>query len=391
MIQMKSCKNDKTVLHMIDTTGPGGAETVFIQLADLLRSKGYRSLVVIRGPGWVKDELERRGLHPIVLDAKGSFAAGFLIQLIRLAKQEKVELIQSHLLGSNVYAAMLGACIRRPVVATYHGMVDVNPDERFRFLKHRAMQMGISRYVAVSHSLAEQIRQKDLLDPAKTRIIYNGVDSSRYARDPECDDLRKKLGLSSQDVLVGSLGNVRPAKAYDVLIDAARIVGKARANIHFVIAGHKRPALMEKLQEQMKAKGVEAKVHFIGFVDDSARFLSQLDFFLLSSRSEGFSIATIEAMMTGLPVVVTRCGGPEEIVDHGRTGWIAEAENPQSLAEGLLQLLDHPGLAAQIATEGEMHARRTFGVEAMVNQYLRVYQALEPHSAGIQLAPGGQK
>lgn len=388
---MDKCKMEKTVLHMIDTTGPGGAETVFIQLADLLRSKGYRSLVVIRGPGWVKDELERRGLEPIVLDAKGSFAAGFLSQLIRLAKREKVDIIQSHLLGSNVYAAMLGAIIRRPVVATYHGMVDVNPNERFRLLKHKVMQWGISRYVAVSRSLAARIKERNLLDPAKTRIIYNGVNSLRYSRDAERRDLRKALGLSGQDVLVGSLGNVRPAKAYDVLIQAAKLVGQARANIHFVIAGHKRPSLMAELEEQMRAQGVEGKVHFVGFVEDSAGFLSQLDFFLLSSRSEGFSIATIEAMMTGLPVVVTRCGGPEEIVEHGHTGWIAEAESATSIAEGLIHLLDQPGVAARLATAGERHARRHFGIDAMVDAYLDVYQSLETQRGRVQLAPGGSK
>jgi glycosyltransferase involved in cell wall biosynthesis len=360
---------------MIDTTGPGGAETIFIQLADLLRQKGYRSLVVIRGPGWVKSELERRGLTPVILNAKGSFAFGFLYKLYRLAISEKVDVIQSHLLGSNVYAALLGVLVRRPVVATYHGMVDVNPNERFRFLKNKAMQWGISYYVTVSHSLSRKIEAHKLLNPAKTAIIYNGVDAKPYGRHVR-STLRGELGLAQNDVLVGSLGNVRPAKAYDVLLEAAAQVKALRSDVHFVVAGHKKAALMQQLNRKMEMLGVTGCVHFIGFVDHSASFLSQLDFFLLSSRSEGFSIATIEAMMTGLPVLVTRCGGPEEIVTHGETGWMVEPDNASALADGVITLIDDEALTARLAIAGQRHARTIFGIDTMIDAYLDIYRSI---------------
>ncbi|MEX1034287.1 MAG: glycosyltransferase family 4 protein [Cellvibrionaceae bacterium] len=370
------CKTGTTVLHLIDTTGPGGAETVFIQLADLLRRQGYRSIVVIRGPGWVQQALEKRGLEPVIIDAKGSFAVGFLYKLARLAIKEKVDIIQSHLLGSNVYAALLGVLIRRPVVATYHGMVDVNPNERFRLLKNKAMQWGIKRYVAVSHSLAQQIKEQELLDPAKTEIIYNGVEVACYGKLTAPTTLRAELGLPSDAILVGSLGNVRPAKAYDVLIEAAATVATSRNKVHFVIAGHQKPSLMAQLTSQMKALAVTANIHFIGFVNDSASFLSQVDLFLLSSRSEGFSIATIEAMMTGLPVIVTRCGGPEEIVTHGTTGWMVEPGDPEALAAGIDKLIDDSELADRLASAGRNHALATFGTDAMIDGYLGIYRSL---------------
>ncbi|MGQ9424691.1 glycosyltransferase [Gilvimarinus sp. F26214L] len=377
----------KTILHLIDTTGPGGAETVFVQLADLLRQRGFRSVVVIRGPGWVDQELRRRGLNPIVLDAKGSFAFGFLYRLFRLAKREKVDIVQSHLLGSNVYAALLGILIRRPVVATYHGMVDVNPNERFRRLKNWAMKWGISRYVAVSRSLAAQIRDQGLLDPDKTEIVYNGVDADRYKRkDPGTDDLRARLGLPDNAIVVGSLGNVRPAKAYGVLVEAAALVAKKRKDIYFLVAGHKRSSLMKRLEDLMDARGTGDRVHFLGFFEDSAGFLSQLDYFLLSSRSEGFSIATIEAMMAGLPVLVTRCGGPEEIVSHRHTGRIVEPGDPAALAQGLLEMIECPDETAAMATAGQRHARATFGLDAMLESYIDVYRLTDHHRSSPGIA-----
>ena len=92
----------KTILHIIDTTGPGGAETVFIDLATRLPKDRYRPVIVIRGKGWVFDELCRRGITPVLLDAKGSFNWRYLLAQCKIIKRERVDLIQSHQLGSNV-------------------------------------------------------------------------------------------------------------------------------------------------------------------------------------------------------------------------------------------------------------------------------------------------
>jgi glycosyltransferase involved in cell wall biosynthesis len=211
---VKPTADAKTILHVIDTTGPGGAETVFIQLADQLRQRGYRAVVVIRGPGWVHDQLVARGLQAHVIDAKGSFNWRFLRALLRLIRKERVDLIQSHLLGSNVYCAMAGLLARKPVIATFHGMVDVGPRERFRAFKLWVLNRGVARFVAVSNSLRDAIAREGLLDAARCEIIYNGIDLGRYGRRHE-RALHQRLALPDGAVLIGSLGNIRPAKGYD--------------------------------------------------------------------------------------------------------------------------------------------------------------------------------
>lgn len=362
----------KTILHIIDTTGPGGAETVFIQLADMLRTRGWRSLVVIRGPGWVQEELERRGLRPIIIPSRGSFAFKFLKSLIRLIKKEKVDVIQSHLLGSNVYSAIAGLFTRVPVVATYHGMVDVDPNERFRWLKHKAMEKGIQRYVAVSQRLLQNIQSRGLLDIQRSSVIYNGVDVSRYGRTDK-KALRGDLQLNDDALFIGSLGNIRPAKDYPNLIAAGAMLIKALPTVHFVIAGHQKPSLMTQLDAQMQALGVSNHFHFLGFCQDCAEFLGQVDVFALSSSSEGFSIATIEAMATGLPVVVTQCGGPEEIVIPEENGLMVAPGDPHALSEALKRVISDNALAQQLAIAGRDTAKTRFSLEEMLTGYEKLY------------------
>ena len=90
------------IMHLIDTTGPGGAEDVFITLADKIRGLNTDSIAVIRGEGYVAKQLRAKGIEPIIIDSKGSFNVGFIKALCQLIKQHNIGLIQSHLLGSNV-------------------------------------------------------------------------------------------------------------------------------------------------------------------------------------------------------------------------------------------------------------------------------------------------
>jgi len=365
----------RVILHLIDTTGPGGAETVFIQLADKLRESGNQSVVVIRGDGWVKDELERKGLSPLVIPSKGSFAIGFVKELILVIKKYKVDVIQSHLLGSNVYGAIAGLITGTPVVATYHGMVDVNPNERFKWLKNTAMKWGIKHYVAVSQQLLNNIQNHNLLVPSRASVIYNGVELESY-KLKKSDLIRNNLELPQDAVLVGSLGNIRSAKAYHILIEAGAKLIPANPNIHFVIAGHKKESLMTKLENQLIELGLQDNFHFIGFSDNSAEFLSQMDYFVLSSSSEGFSISTIEAMATGLPVLVTKCGGPEEIVKPDITGIMVKPNDSKALAEGLIKLIDNPKLAVKLGLAGKKRVEEKFSLDKMLNSYNSLYDDL---------------
>jgi len=365
----------KTIMHVIDTTGPGGAETVFIELADRMRRRGYRSVVVIRGPGWVQNTLVQRGLEPVVLEARGSFHLSYLRQLIRLIRREKVDLIQSHLLGSNVYCALAGWLTRTPVVGSFHGMVDVSPEERLRGLKLWVMQRGLRHTVTVSASLARAVAEQELLDPARNHVIYNGIDLERYERRP-AGVLHDRLGLPPSARLAVSLGNVRPAKAYEVLIAAAARLVPTQPELHLVVAGHIKDSVMAPLQQQMEELGVADRMHFIGFVDDAAELLSDADLFVLSSRSEGFSIATVEALASGAPVVVTRCGGPEEIVTPGVDALMVPVDAPEALADAMEQLLLDSELRQRLAAAGRQTARRRFGIQTMLEQYEALYREL---------------
>lgn len=366
----------KTILHTIDTTGPGGAETVFIDLVTRLPKDKYRAVVVIRGKGWVYEELRRRGVKPVLLGSKGSFNWRYLSGLRKLIKQEKVDLIQSHLLGSNVYCSLAGLTTRTPVVATFHGVIDIGENERLKGLKFAAINMGVNRIVAVSKDLRDDIFSRTSLKANNTIIIYNGISSVDF-QQPRSSSLRQKFGWAETDFIIGSLGNIRPAKGYDILLQAAALLKNNQQTFRFIIAGQAdKGNLFVELLNQRQELGLEEQVQFLGFLDDPAEFLSNLDLFLSSSISEGLPLSAIQAMAAQRPLLATRCGGYEELVTDKQNGWLVEAGNPQAITNAIESLAGAPAVRSRLAAEAKKHAVETFDISVMLKAYEQVYDQL---------------
>jgi glycosyltransferase involved in cell wall biosynthesis len=365
-------KFPSSILHVIDTTGPGGAEMVFLDLAQYLIVDGFQNIAIIKGAGWVEDQLKSRGITYYIVKQHKGFSLGYYKSLYDIIKKHRVKLIQAHLLGSTLTYSVLSILLRLPLVATLHGRVDVSPNEKWIFIKNTLMQIGVNKLVAVSRDLAGFIAQRKLFNENKITTIYNGVNTTKFQKNSD-QSVRESLCIDGDAILIGSVGNIRPAKSYSVLIDAADIMVKVHPNIHFIIAGHQKPELMSRLDAQLKALNLTDKVHFVGFQQDSAAFLGQMDMFALSSSSEGFSIATIEAMATGLPVVATRCGGPEEILAHERTGLLVPINDADALAQSLMRLLQDNSLRTILATQGKQHVSSTFSLDTMLKGYGEIY------------------
>lgn len=365
----------KTILHTIDTTGPGGAETVFIDLATRLPQSLYRSIVLIRGKGWVYEELCRRGVTPIVLDAKGSFNWRYLLGLRKLIIENKVDLVQSHLLGANVYCSLASLLTKVPVVATFHGSVDIGIKERFQKLKFAAINAGADSIIAVTDSLRDDIISRTTLKQDKIQIIYNGINTSEFLR-PRSSAIRDKFGWSEEETIVGSLGNIRPAKGYDILLQAAAILKQRPGSYRFVIAGQGKGKLYEELLKLRQALELEDSVHFIGFTDDAADFLSNLDLFLSSSISEGLPLSAIQAMVAKLPIIATRCGGYEELIMDRENGWLVEVGNPRAIAEAIETVAAAPAIRSKLAENAQDYALSTYDIKAMLDTYQELYACL---------------
>lgn len=224
------------ILHSIDTPGPGGAETVYVDIVTGLDRNRFKSFPVIPEKGWIYEKLVAQGFEPFIIDSKGSFNFGYLWELIKVIRKQNIDLIHSHLFGSNVYCSLAGLFTSTPVISTFHGFVDAGGTGKAMRWKVAVINKGSKKIVFVSHQLKKYFIEDCGIVQARAEVIYNGIDTNKF-KPGKNNALRDKLGLSSDAILVGSIGNIRPAKGYDILLHAAAEVKKHRGDVKFVIAG----------------------------------------------------------------------------------------------------------------------------------------------------------
>ena len=365
----------RTVLHLIDTTGPGGAETVFTDLAQGLDSSRYRSVAVTAGPGWVEDTISAGGIQRHTVEQRGKFALKYVRALGRLALKERVDLVHAHLVGASVYASLAALGTGIPVLCTIHGHADLPKADRLRLLRYGVLRVGASHVVAVSESLRREFQARSGFPAERTSVVYNGIDLNAF-HPGDGSAIRQELGIASGEFVFGALGNVRAPKAYDVLLRAAALLAADSIPSRVVIVGDISGGVYPALAALASSLALGSRVTFAGFRRDVPEVLRAFDALALSSRTEGFSLATVQAMATGVPVVATRSGGPEEILEDGVSGLLVPTDDPAALAAAMRRLRDQPELRDRFARAGPQSARARFNRTSMIEAYQRLYDAL---------------
>ena len=357
----------RSVLHLIDTGGPGGAETVFLQCATQLDPARFACTAVIDTDHWLAAQLRASGHEPLIESAQGSFNVGYLRRIAAIARSVKADVICAHLYGSAIYASALGMLTRIPVISVLHGGADIAAHDRFTALKTAIIRHGSRQVVFVSAHLREQLRARLKVPDSRAVIIPNGVDTATFSPGRDAS-IRSALGLASDAILVGAIGNIRPAKSYETFLQTARLLIDRSDRFRFVIAGQYGGTLADALLRLRAHLGLEQRLFFLGLRADVATVLHNLDVFVLSSSSEGFSIACVEAMACGIPVVATRCGGPETILDE-RSGILVAPRDPAALADAVHRIIASPALARDLSQAALKRARDEFSLQTMLARY----------------------
>jgi glycosyltransferase involved in cell wall biosynthesis len=362
-----------TILHTIETAGPGGAETVVLDLASGLDSKRFRSVALVPREDWLPKQLRDRGVPTFLIDSKAWFDFRLPAGMARLILREKVDLIHSHLSGQNFYSCIVGRLTGSKTIATYHGAIDLSQCSGLRgTIRLASVKWLADAVVAVCDHVGEMLRHAGF--PAEKVIrIYNGIDVDRFQTRGD-GRLRRELGLGSGTKLVGTVANVRQGKGYEFFIRAARTVADAGRDTHFVAVGDVDTALGKPLFGLIEQLGLQERFHFLGFRSDVPEILSELDIFVLPSVSEGFPLVALEAMASARPVVVTRSGGPQEVVENGQTGLLVPPADPEAIAAKVCELLSQPERAAGLARSARARVENTFTVQGMINQYEELYE-----------------
>ncbi len=175
----------------------------------------------------------------------------------------------------------------------------------------------------------------DLLKQYRVRPVREAIET-KHAESAAVESMRAALGGGK--LVVGSVGRLDVQKGYEDLIRAAQVVCRNRPDVSFVIAGD--GPLRSHLQNLIDSLGLNDRFCLLGFSDAPEVITAALDLFVCSSLWEGSPLSVLDALAAGVPVVSTRVGIVPEVIRHGRTGWLVEPRDPESLASAITEELE---------------------------------------------------
>ena len=353
----------------------GGAEKVLSYLASALVTAGAEVFVLTANPpGGVEVEKNAAPAPTIVRlpTASTRFVGTWLYMrnLGRWLRTHEVDVAYVSMLKHDAYVTIgVGKARGFPVVVRPEGAGatgDLAWQSWGRFGRTIAARCRTAdAVVSIAPAIAAEL-SADGHDPGRIHALPNGVPvpSVPWSPRPDWSDAPR----------AAFVGRLAPEKGLDALIDAWPLVRAVfpRAELELIGDGPERPALAA----QIDRLGLQGAIHLPGSVADPTPRLRAVDLFALPSREEGMSIALLEALALGLPVVASSVPGNRQLVTDFQHGRLAPPDSPGALAQAILDQWSNPAQARQFAQAARRRVQAEFSIEAMARRHLGLFQSL---------------
>ncbi len=363
----------KKILYLNHCMAMGGIENMIVDFTRLLPADEFEPHVaVFEGGGSLEAALKERHVPVHWLDKHEGIDLGLVFRLRRLLQNQGFQVVHSNNYSAWLYACAASRGLRRLThVHTEHSGVD---SFRRRYTAERWLSRFTTHVVAVSKHVHDVMIDEIGISPQRVRLIYNGVDTTRFCPSPQArESMRRNLQIPPDVVVIGIVARLARIKNHEILIRAyAKLHAAPGKKTRLVIVGDgPERAALEEMSRQF---GISADVSFLGERRDTPELLNAFDIYILPSLSEGMNLTLLEAMGAGLPVVASRVGGNVEIVEDGNTGYLFPSGNVDALSELFGRLVSEPERRARMGQSGRERVLRQFDQRAMMQHYLSLYR-----------------
>jgi glycosyltransferase involved in cell wall biosynthesis len=375
----------RKVLIMIAADQISGPAKGVLQLVEHAATFGFEYVlcnfnVGSQPGGEFVHEARRRKLNVQLLNQRTAFDPNLVVQARRLIVQHEVDIIQTHGYKSNTIGFLLRRICRRPWIGFAHGFIDDNTKNRLYNRIERWALRGADRLVAVSDSLKGLLVRHGIA-AEKIRVIHNAIAAEESVPKSSRDDIRRRHGIGSNDMVVGVFGRLNPEKGQQVFLKALQKTLPTMPRVKALIVGdgQDRPLL----EEFCRASSLGDHVVFVGYRKNIADYYQAIDLLVQPSFSEGSPNTVLEAMSFGVPVLATAVGGVPEIIESGN-GVMIPPGDVNALANSMIELLSDAALRTAIGASGRSNLYPRFSADTRVRAIVDLYEELLPGRTATQ-------
>jgi glycosyltransferase involved in cell wall biosynthesis len=365
--------------------GPGGTERQIVELAQRLPRDRFRSdLIVLRPvdgewlppPGVGVRHLAMAAQAGSSLLVAATRSTRGVARYLRAVRAGHYDIVDARLFHGYVLAGLTKPLSGVPILVAGRRSLGEFKD------RFGPLERGLDRLarrvpdviVANSAAVAADTLAREGLDPARLRVIRNGVAPAEPLAPAERIAIRAGWGFGPDDIVAGAVANYRPVKGLERLVRVvAQLHGELPA-LRLVLIGD--GPLRGALEAQAAELGIGPIVRISGPAPDARRLVGAFDLVLAASEAEGLPNALLEAAAAGQPIAATAAGGTVEIVEDGRTGLLVPVADEAALAGAVRRLVEDPELRARLGAAARAHVEASFGMDRMVAEYAALYEEL---------------
>jgi glycosyltransferase involved in cell wall biosynthesis len=380
------------VLRVIARLNVGGPALHVSYLARGLRERGYETTLVAGDVG--RDEAsmafvaEQEGVDVVQLPGLSRELSPIrdlvaAIRLARLIRRLRPDILHTHTAKAGavgrIAAIIAGGRRPRVVVHTFHGHVLRGYFGTAGSLLFRGIETALARVtdrlIAVSPEVRDELVRLGVAPARKFTVVRLGIElEPRVHCEEQPAAIRARIGVSPDRFVVGWFGRMTAVKRTDDLLDALAALRERGVDALLLLVGD--GADRERLERLAHGRGLAKSVLFLGYQEDVARWYAACDAIVLSSANEGTPVTLIEALAAARPVVATRVGGVEDVVEDGVTGLLVRPGDTHALAERLALLAADPERRRSMGETGRAQMLERYAVSRLVDDVDRLYRDL---------------
>jgi glycosyltransferase involved in cell wall biosynthesis len=368
------------VVVLVHLMGPGGGETIALESAIGLDSQRYERTLCIGRWNQIEEvepavSMLRRareaGVRVMHLKRGSRFALWAWWPLVRMLRRERVQILHTHMFGSNMWGCLLARLARVPVLVCHEHMWSYGGGRLRTWVDRWLIARSSDAFIAVSEAGLKSMIEVEHIRPSDVVLVRNGIPA---VPPGEPGVVRAALGIDEAAPVITAIGTLRTEKAYEVLIEAtAELVGEL-PDLRVLIAGA--GPEREKLESLISELGLAGTVTLLGVRGDVPDILASSDLAVCCSDFEGGPLSVMEYMGAGLPVIGTRVGGLPELVRDGENGLLIPPRDPAALAAAARTLLADSGLRKKMGEAGRELREGEFGIDAYMERIEALYRRL---------------
>lgn len=364
------------IVEMIDRPSLGGGQTALLLLAAHLDRQRFEVFISSAGEGPLEEEARKLGLPHLRVSLGKKLNRGAVEEIAGLLREHRISILHTHGGIAGLFGRLAARRAQTPVVVhTLHGIHYLhyrNPLLRkFYILLERRFSRFTDGLVFVSQADFQKAKKHRLAAGDKMFVILNGIDPRAGLSGEEIREKRLALGWPPDGPLVGTVARLHRQKGIPTLLKAAPRLFAAAPGARVAVVGE--GPLGRKLRKKVRRQGLEEKFLFLGERKDATELLSLFDVFVLPSLWEGLPFVLIEAASLRKPIVATAVDGITEVVENGKTGLLIPPENPQALADAVIDLLLDRQLASRLADNAKSIIPSRFPLRRMIEQTQNLY------------------